>query len=809
MKIYKKILLPALFLSAAAAFAVECVPGVRGNAARIRGDEAYLCDTKIKQFDFKKGLSVSFWVKGNTWTQLGGIISNLGDTNISKRYESAEGSFYFDSRIGGKPAALLWVPQCFTAPLGKWVNVAFTYDTQTRVATAYSNGKKCGVWDVGKQYPGRRSYQAQGKVHRGLPFRIGTGTKGFFDGAIDELFIYNRPLTEAEMAQVCAGKILPGLQAAYCFDDPADLGKDSSPVQRHLTKVPGLKNLKVAKIGHKVKSKIITADKNLTVWSRNAIEKTFKYDRVISTGKTTEPAAELAKNEYESFQLVLSPEKALKNVKVTLSDFTCRGHKLAAQLHQVNYVKIFKNSTLAVSKPGGVYGEAATMFESIRNDGPGEYPDPIYAPQVLKETSPDQSYAFWVTVKSTAATPAGIYTGTAVITADGNYKMTVPLKVKVRNFALPEEFSSRNSAIMGYRISKENREAYHKIAAEHHVTLCPLTKDPVITFDAKGNLKVDTTEFDKEAALAINKYRANTIYFPGWGFYQLPRDYNLRQTWCGIPVSREPGKLTEEFKVKFGKYLEFMTAHLKKKGWLKYTRISMVDEPHTAKDYQMCQEFAALVRRHAPGLKSLVTKWPMKPLIGAPDIWCLGMIIPADIKAAIARGEEFEWYPNWHFVIDRPLMDSRMLGFMMHKFHIKGILYFNIIHGWDNIKLMRICPSYTYPNGRVLHGLGQIIYPSENKKEAPSTSLRFVMCRDAFEDYEYFLLAEKLIKKCKDPAKAAAARKLLKEAGDAIVPAYEAREDQVGWKKTKWETDGSKLLVWRKKIADLIESLQK
>jgi hypothetical protein len=199
----------------------------------------------------------------------------------------------------------------------------------------------------------------------------------------------------------------------------------------------------------------------------------------------------------------------------------------------------------------------------------------------------------------------------------------------------------------------------------------------------------------------------------------------------------------------------------------------------------------------------------MKPLIGAPDIWCLGMIIPADIKAAIARGEEFEWYPNWHFVIDRPLMDSRMLGFMMHKFHIKGILYFNIIHGWDNIKLMRVCPSYTYPNGRVLHGLGQIIYPSENKKEAPSTSLRFVMCRDAFEDYEYFLLAEKLIKKCKDPAKAAAARKLLKEAGDAIVPAYEAREDQHGWKKTKWEIDGAKLLVWRKKIADLIESLQK
>jgi hypothetical protein len=379
--------------------------------------------------------------------------------------------------------------------------------------------------------------------------------------------------------------------------------------------------------------------------------------------------------------------------------------------------------------------------------------------------------------------------------------------VKVRNFALPEKFSSHNTAIMSYAHSAGNREKFHRLAAEHHVSLCELAKEPVITFDAKGKMKVDTTEFDKEAAMAIGKYGANTIYFPGWGFYTLPRDYNIRQTWCKIPVSTTPGQLTEEFKEKFGRYLEYMTAHLKKKGWLKYIRISMVDEPHTPKDYAMCQEFAKLVRRHAPGLKTLVTKWPLKPLIGAPDIWCLGMIIPADIKAAVARGESFEWYPNWHFVIDRPLMDSRMFGFMMHKLNIKGILYFNITHHWENPQRLGICPTYTYPNGRVINGLGQIIYPPEVKGGKPVSSLRFVMCRDAYEDYEYLLIAEKLIKKCKDPARAAAARKIIKDACDAIVPAYHAAPDGTRWEKTKWETDGSKLLKQRKAVAELIESL--
>ena len=809
MKTYGKILSGILILSALSAGAVEAVPGVRGQGARINGDAEYLFDAKNKSFDFKAGVSVSFWVKGNSWAHQAGIIGGLGDTVISKRYNSATGSFYFNTRMGGPKASLLWAPQCFRAPLNKWVNIGMTYDTKTRIAKGYYNGKKCAEWNVGKEYPNRKTYQLSGRVYPTLPFCLGKGSVSNFDGTLDEVFIYNRPLSDEEMAQVSAGKILPGVQAAYLFDDPADIGKDSSPVQRHLTKNSGVLNVKLPKIGFKVKSPVLASDKSLTVWTRNAVEKTFKYDRVIPAGTDTAPAAEFAKNEYESFQLVLSPEKPLKNVKVAVSDFVSGKNRLPVKLHMVDYVSVVKTSGLSVTKPGGVYGEAATMFEQTINNGPGEYPDPLPLATVVKEAAPDRSYAFWVTVKSAASTPAGIYTAQAVITADGNYKKTIPLKVKVRNFALPEKFSSHNTAIMSYPYSESHREQFHKIASEHHVTLCALAKEPEITFDAKGNMKVDTGAFDKEAELAITKYGANTIYFPGWSFYKLPRDYDMRCTWCGIPVCRTPGKLTPEFKEKFGKYLEYMSAHLKKKGWFGYTRISMVDEPHTAADYALCQDFAALVRRHAPGLKILVTKWPLKPLIGAPDIWCLGLLIPADMKAAVARGESFEWYPNWHFVIDRPLMDSRMLGFMMYKFNIKGILYFSICHGWGNPKMVRKSPSFTYANGRVINGLGQIIYPAETKDGLPLSSLRFVMCRDAYEDYEYFLLADKLIKECKDPAKAAEARKVLTEACDAIVPAYEAYADKVQWKKTKWETDGSKLLVWRRKIADLIESLRK
>ena len=292
--------MPALLLlfCAASAIAVESVPGVRGNGVKINGKKAYLYDAKLKRFDFKKGMTVSFWVKGFKWSQEAGIIAGLGDTKISKRQEHANTGFFFNSRIGNKKGAVLWAPACFKAPLNQWVNVAFTYDTRTRLATAYDNGKPSTVWNVGKEYAGRPNYQLSGMPRKGLEFAIGKCDGTNFEGVIDEVFIYNRALTPEEMLQVRAGKILPGIQAAYFFDDAADLGKDSSPAKRHLTKKEGPGAIKVPNIGKTVKAPVIAADKNLTVWSRHAIEKTFQHDRIVSTGTTSAPSAELAKNEF-------------------------------------------------------------------------------------------------------------------------------------------------------------------------------------------------------------------------------------------------------------------------------------------------------------------------------------------------------------------------------------------------------------------------------------------------------------------------------------------------------------------------------
>ena len=89
---------------------------------------------------------------------------------------------------------------------------------------------------------------------------------------------------------------------------------------------------------------------------------------------------------------------------------------------------------------------------------------------------------------------------------------------------------------------------------------------------------------------------------------------------------------------------------------------------------------------------------------------------------ALARGETLEWYPNWHVIIDRPLMDARMLGWAMWKYHLSGLFLWHTANGWDKAAKIYQAPRSVYSDGRLIWGLGLLVYPDENFN--PCSSLR-------------------------------------------------------------------------------------
>jgi len=130
-----------------------------------------------------------------------------------------------------------------------------------------------------------------------------------------------------------------------------------------------------------------------------------------------------------------------------------------------------------------------------------------------------------------------------------------------------------------------------------------------------------------------------------------------------------------------------------------------------------------------------------------------------------ARGSKVWWYPYYNssvaklpsFVIDKPLTDDRVWGWLMYRWNVDGMLYWGV-NRWGNPRTgagsrdpYKNPLSFEYADGRVANGEACLIYPGYYPRYgltkhgvAPVSSLRLESLRDGFQDLEYLRLATSL-----------------------------------------------------------------
>ncbi|RIH66911.1 DUF4091 domain-containing protein [Mariniphaga sediminis] len=128
-----------------------------------------------------------------------------------------------------------------------------------------------------------------------------------------------------------------------------------------------------------------------------------------------------ARNEYEGFQVVLSPLVEFKNISVSITDFTQKGDEVIPaaniKIRQVEYVH--------VTKPSGKYHKT------------GWYPDPLPLYEKPFDAKAETNTPLWFTVKVPENATPGIYK--AVIKfATANWEASIPVELKVWDFSMPE-----------------------------------------------------------------------------------------------------------------------------------------------------------------------------------------------------------------------------------------------------------------------------------------------------------------------------------------------------------------------------------
>ena len=545
----------------------------------------------------------------------------------------------------------------------------------------------------------------------------------------------------------------------------------------------------------------------------------------LAQGSPKPVAVSAARGEYEPVQVVLHPERDGELLSAEVSPLRGSWGRKAAitvQVDEVAYVE--------VTKP--------TDKSSVA----GAYPDPLPPLRPPLALRAGQNQPLWLTFHVARETKPGDYTGKLNLkTTLGDF--TLPVRLHVFDFALPEETHLRSALGMGsgainqyHQLARpeDQREVYEKYLgnfAEHRIS-------PYSFFDyapmdirfvgagADKRAQVDFTQFDRAAAKWLDGRHFNSFLLP------------LRGLGGGTFHSRYLGDLegfkegTPEHARLFQDYLSQIERHLRERGWVDEAYTYWFDEPDP-KDYEFVADGMKRIKAAAPGIKRMLTEQPEPQLSGNVDIWCAltPEWTPEKVAARRAAGEAVWWYictgPKAPYVtefIDHAGTELRLWPWQSWQYGVEGILiwatlYWNSPTAYPEPQLqdpwqdpMSWQVGYGLASGKKSpwgNGDGRFLYPPRRDPNpgntpclaAPINSLRWENLREGMEDYEYFWLLQREV------ARVAAVKgenPALPEARELLKVPSEVSQDL-----KHFTTDPRPMLRHRERIARMIERLQK
>ncbi len=508
-----------------------------------------------------------------------------------------------------------------------------------------------------------------------------------------------------------------------------------------------------------------------------------------------------AKNEWESFQVLMRSDSPVKGVTLEPGDLAGpNGAVIPA-----GEARLYRQHQLHITVP------------THRNEEfkPGWYPDPLipFRHPLSGEPLPDarfsavpfdlpanETHGFWVDVRVSADAKAGVYRGTYRLIDGGGKAVEIPVELTVWDFALPDTPSLKTA--LGSPADRM-RGYYARRAKE-----------------GKENEPADWDAVERQVAELLSRHGINATPPRGWltpeaqadGSYRIPEDrieafrqfvdrYHINAFVVSHPRTAVKDPVAEKEKLR--RWLDAWdraAKELDRPQVLFYTYLR--DEPNDEEAYRYVQQWGRAVRDAGSVVKVLVVEqtWTQDEawgdLYGAVDIWCpLFSLFKAESAARRqALGETVWTYtalcqrdptPWWH--TDFPLLNYRVPAWIAWRYRIGGLLYWGGMSYWNDVEDPWTEPGTLDRRDRnpklMYNGEGSLLYPGRAVGyDGVAPGLRVKALRDAIEDYEYLSILEK--------------KRLADQAEKVIIPLADS------W--FHWETDPGVYERARAELAKLI-----
>jgi hypothetical protein len=518
------------------------------------------------------------------------------------------------------------------------------------------------------------------------------------------------------------------------------------------------------------------ADSGWHVWTVTTTTRVLRSDPPADT-RAVKLAA--ARNEWESFQILVRSDAPVKGVRVEAGTL----HGPGQAVLDTSQARLYRQHQLNLEV--GTYRNQAFK--------PDWYPDPLIpfkhpAPgkdlaegpyQAMPFDLPaSQTHGFWVDLYVPPSAKPGEYHGVYRVTNLNGRAVDIPVSLTVWDFALPRvsslvtAFGSPAQRMRDYyrQRAKAGTESEPKdwdeveaqcaqLLTEHRINATPPPENLRPVAQADGSFRIPAEQLSVLRKF-IARYNVNALQIPHPSSVIKDPDVerDRLRAWltafdhAARELARQPAG-PEDAQPVFYIYLR--------------------DEPNTLEDYRYVQKWGRAIREAKSLVKVMVVEqtWTEPGqggadsawgnLYGAVDIWCPLFSLHRQDSAAErqALGETIWTYtalcqgkptPWWH--IDYPLLNYRVPTWIAWRYRMRGLLYWGGMSYWREVADPWVqAPVYTGrgafqqgSKGIVFNGEGSLVYPARAAGyDGIVSTLRLKALRDSIEDYDYLAILER------------------------------------------------------------------
>ncbi|MEO0471673.1 MAG: DUF1549 domain-containing protein, partial [Bacteroidota bacterium] len=189
----------------------ELIKGRKGKAFHFDNEYDLLYLEKVGNIEMHEPFSASFWIKADTGNKIMHLIGNSGDKNNFWRgwdFQILDNNRLAFRLIHSLPHNYLEVVSQEGVNATEWIQLGFAYDgtASAQGVSIFVNGKKAKTETLfDRLSKTTKTIQSGSQKPIDQPLRIGksyrafTGENGIFEGAFDDVWLFDRVLTEVEV----------------------------------------------------------------------------------------------------------------------------------------------------------------------------------------------------------------------------------------------------------------------------------------------------------------------------------------------------------------------------------------------------------------------------------------------------------------------------------------------------------------------------------------------------------------------------------------------------------------------------------